>query len=77
METTSPTMQPGTSPDENARIIEEMQQRMNPTNQVINNKLQEAHENRIEAMRAQLHSPEPTEPNQNNPSAPNQEPQSQ
>ena len=74
METTDPTIQSGT-PNEGAQFIEKKQQQMNTTNQKIDiDHFQKAHEKRIEAMRAQLHSPEPTEPKQNNPNAPSQEP---
>ena len=77
METTNPTMQPGTSPNDNARIIEEMQQRMKPTNKDIDEELHKAHEKRIAPNGEQIHSPKPPEPAQDNPATTNQEPQSQ
>ncbi|MCX6729779.1 MAG: hypothetical protein NTV95_04055 [Candidatus Saccharibacteria bacterium] len=77
METTNPTMQPGTSPDEDARIIEGMQQQMNPTNKDIDKELQQAYERRIALSQAQVNNPEPPEPAQDNPATPNQEPHPQ
>jgi hypothetical protein len=77
METTNHPIQPGTSPDEDTRIIEEMQQQMNPTNKDIDKELQEAYERRIALSQAQVNNPEPSEPVQDNPATTNQEPQSQ
>jgi len=78
METTNHPIQPGTSPDEDTRIIEDMQQQMNPTNKTIDEDIfQKAHEERIAANGEQIHSPKPPELNQNNPATTNQEPQSQ
>ena len=78
METTNHQIQPGTSPDENARIIKAMQERMNSTNKPIDeNFFQKAHEERIAANGEQIHSPKPPEPAQDNPATTNQEPQSQ
>ena len=77
METTNHQIQPGTSPDENARIIKAMQQRMNSTNKPIDEELHKAHEKRIAPNGEQMHSPKPPEPAQDNPATPSQEPQSQ
>jgi hypothetical protein len=77
METTNPTIQPGTPSDEDASIIEEMQQQMNPTNKDIDKVLQEAYERRIALSQAQVNNPKPPEPAQDDPSAPNQEPKPQ
>lgn len=77
METTNHQIQPGTSPDEDARTIEAMQQQMNPTNKDIDKELQEAYERRIALSQAQVNNPEPSEPAQDNPAATNQEPKSQ
>jgi hypothetical protein len=77
METTNPTIQPVTPPDEYARIIEEKQKQMNPTNKDIDKKLQEAYERRIALSQAQVNNPKPPEPAQDDPSAPNQEPKPQ
>ncbi len=77
METTNPTMQPGTSPNEDARIIEEMQQQMKPTNKDIDEELQKAYERRIAISRAQVNNPKPPEQAQDNKAAPNQEPHPQ
>ena len=77
METTNPTMQPGTSPDEDAQTIEAMQQQMNPTNKDIDEELQKAYERRIAISRAQVNNPKPPEQAQDNKATPNQEPHPQ
>ncbi len=74
METTNPTIQPGTPPDEDARIIMEMQQQMKPTNKDIDEELQKAYERRIAISRAQVNNPKPPEQAQDDKATPNQEP---
>ncbi len=74
METTNQPIQPGTSPDEDTRIIEDMQQQMNPTNKDIDEELQRAFERRIALSQAQVNNPKPPEPAQDNPATPSQEP---
>jgi len=77
METTNPTLHPDAPSDEDARIIEEMQQQMNPTNKDIDKELQAAYERRIALSQAKVNNQKPPEQAQDNPATPSQEPKPQ